>query len=61
MHDSRCPCSAHDPNGDVERAVQAGIRANKARLWAILGIDARIARSADQMTLDRLARDSGLA
>ncbi len=61
MHDSRCSCSAHDPNGDVERAVQAGIRANRAKLWALLGTDARIAHSADQMSLDRLARDSGLA
>jgi hypothetical protein len=61
MHDSCCSCSAHDPSGDLERAIQSGIRANKAKLWAILGVDARVQHSADQMTLERLAAESGLA
>lgn len=60
MHDSGCSCSAHDPNGDVERAIQAGVLANRVRLWAILGIDARIRHNAERMTLDRLALDSGM-
>jgi hypothetical protein len=61
MHDARCSCSAHDPSADIERAIQTGIRANRARLRAIIGIDARIQQRADQMTLDRLALRSGMA
>jgi len=61
MHDARCGCSAHDPDGDIDRAIQAAARANRAKLWTLLGPDARIAHHADQMTLERLARDSGMA
>jgi hypothetical protein len=60
MHDARCACSAHDPDGEVEREIQARVRANRVKLWAIRGIDARIRQSADRMTLDRLALGSGM-
>jgi hypothetical protein len=58
MHDSRCTCSAHDPDGDVERAIRAGIRANRAKLWKILGPGTRAAHAADGLILDRLALES---
>jgi hypothetical protein len=61
MHDTRCGCSAHDPDGEIERAIQAAMRVNRAKLWALLGPDARTAHRADQMTLERLGHNSGMA
>jgi hypothetical protein len=61
MQASRCGCSAHDPDGEIERATQALMRANRAKLWALLGPDASIAHRADQTTLERLTRNSGMA
>jgi hypothetical protein len=45
MHDARCGCSAHDPDGEIQRAIEAATRANRAKLWALIGADARTAHA----------------
>jgi hypothetical protein len=60
MHDAHCPCSAHDPNGTLERVIQHAQRANSLKLKSFLDVRARIRHSAEQTTLDRLAASSGM-
>ncbi len=59
MHDPNCPCSAHDPQGEIARRVAAGIAAKRNQLAHIIGTPAAHQRAEEINTLDRLASRSG--